>query len=65
MLHVLVKHNFCSILSNKCAQSWQIWQNEIQDEKLDYLKIIDNPPQIYVEMFTASGPHHPTPPPPI
>ena len=29
----LVKYNFCSILFNKSEQSWEIWQNEVQDEK--------------------------------
>ena len=27
--------NFCSILFNEHVQSWQIWRNEAQDEKLD------------------------------
>ena len=39
LLIPLVKHNFCSILFIEYVQSWQFWQNEVQDEKL-YLSVL-------------------------
>ena len=33
------RYPFCSILFNKCVQSWQIWQNEVHGEKLECIQI--------------------------
>ena len=37
LLIPLVKHNFCSIVFG--VQNWQIWENEVLDEKVEYILI--------------------------
>ena len=36
LLISVLKRNFCSIYFNNCAKDWQIWENKVEDEKVDY-----------------------------
>ena len=49
LLIPLVKYNFWLVLLNPCVQSWQIWHNEVQDEKLYFV----NQNQCHTRIFTT------------